>query len=78
MKKEKLLEKAVNNPKNLRFSEFKKLLEWYGFEHVRTIGSHFFYKHSGFKKALPIEEKNGFAKEYQVKQFLRILEENYA
>lgn len=76
MKKEKLLEKAVNNPKNLRFSEFQKLLEFYGFEHVRTKGSHFLYKHSGFKKAFPIEERNGFAKEYQIKQFLTMLEEN--
>lgn len=75
MKKEKLLEKAINSPQNFRFFEFQQLLESYGFKHCRTKGSHFFYKHSGFRKALPVTEKKGFAREYQVKQFLSILEE---
>lgn len=75
MKKDKLLQKAINNAQNLRFSEFQKLLQIYSFEYVRTRGSHLFYKNSRLKKALPVVEKDGFAREYQVKQFLRILEE---
>ena len=70
------MQKALSSPQNVRFSEFQKLLEHYGFQLKRSEGSHFIYKNSKFKKLLPIEEKNGLAKVYQVKQFLKILEEN--
>lgn len=43
----------------------------------RGKGSHIIYSHSEFKKMIPIQEgENGMAKEYQVNQFLAILEEN--
>jgi len=78
MKIDKLLNKAINNPRNLRFSEFQNLLEHYGFVCTRKRGSHFVYSNDEYKKSLPIQENNGYAKVYQVGQFLEILEENDA
>jgi len=72
----KLLKKAINNPGNLHFEELQNLLERSGFEWVRTGGSHHQYDRKKRKRLLPIQEKNGMAKEYQVRQFLSILEEN--
>ena len=76
MKKEKLLKKAMTAPQNIRFNEFRLLLEHYGFQYKNTKGSHLIYKHPEYKKMQTIQEKNGMAKPYQVKQFLAILEEN--
>lgn len=66
MKKDKLLDKAVNNPSNLRFSDFQRLLKLFGFELVRIRGSHFHYYNEMWGKLLPIQERKGMAKEYQV------------
>ncbi len=78
MKKDKLLQKAINNPGNIHFSEFEKLLKTHHFECIRSKGSHFHYYSAKYSRLLPVQEKNGMAKEYQVIQFLSILEENDA
>lgn len=39
-RREKRLQKLRQNPKNVSFDMLKRLLEDYGFEHVRTAGSH--------------------------------------
>ena len=70
------MQKAVNTPQNIRFNEFKLLLGHYGFQYKSAKGSHLVYKHSEFKRMQTIQDKNGMAKTYQVKQFLEILEEN--
>ena len=44
--KEKLIKKAINNPASLRFDELKTLLEYFGYEHVRTTGSHTQFRNS--------------------------------
>lgn len=71
-----MLQKVINTPQNIRFSEFKNLMEHYGFQFISSRGSHFVYKHPVFQKMLPIQKEDGMAKPYQVNQFLRILEEN--
>ncbi|MCD4786045.1 MAG: type II toxin-antitoxin system HicA family toxin [Candidatus Eremiobacteraeota bacterium] len=76
MKKDKLLDKAINSVANLRFNEFCNLLNKFGFTCVRSRGSHFQYYNDEFKRLLPVQETKEYAKEYQVKQFLGILEEN--
>jgi predicted RNA binding protein YcfA (HicA-like mRNA interferase family) len=45
-KKQKLLEKALNNQKNLRFEELLLLAQYLGFEFVRTKGSHHMLAHT--------------------------------
>lgn len=78
MKKDKLLQRAINNPGNIHFSEFGKLLKTHHFECVWSKGGHFQYYIEKYRQLLPVQEKNGMAKEYQVIQFLIILEEHDA
>jgi predicted RNA binding protein YcfA (HicA-like mRNA interferase family) len=39
-KRDKRLQRLRRNPKNVSFDELKQVLEDYGFQHVRTAGSH--------------------------------------
>jgi predicted RNA binding protein YcfA (HicA-like mRNA interferase family) len=75
-KKEKLLKKALETPQNLRFDEFEALLTQHKFVCVRKGGgSHFIYRHPKLGKPLPVQNENGMAKEYQIKQFFEQLQE---
>ncbi|MGH8652644.1 MAG: type II toxin-antitoxin system HicA family toxin [Gammaproteobacteria bacterium] len=71
----KLLDKARRNPGGLSFDELKTLLthsEWV-FDH--QTGSHEIWYSYG-RRCLSIQPAgNGKAKAYQVKQFLKLLEE---
>ncbi len=74
-KKEKLLEKAQNNPSGLRLSEFETLLKACGWLLDHQRGSHRIW-YSQQETRLPIQKsKDGKAKGYQVRQFLRIYDE---
>ncbi len=73
-KKDKLLDKVKQNPKGLRFSEFEALLTLCGWICDHQTGSHRIW-YSPEKARLSIQPtKNNEAKEYQVKQFLSLLE----
>jgi hypothetical protein len=73
-KHEKLLQKAKNNPQGLSFNEFKTLLSRCGWIEDHQTGSHcIWYSPRAFR--LSIQNKNGMAKSYQVKQFLIRYEE---
>jgi len=76
VKKEKLLQKALNSPQNLRFSEFKTLLEHFEFYLMNSEGGHFVYRNDKIAVSLPIQNIKGMAKVYQIKQFLGILRRN--
>lgn len=71
-----LLDKARNNPKGLRFTELQKLCECAGMSLSRTKGSHFIYKHESPSYALSIQEDDGNAVAYQVRQLLNFIEEH--
>lgn len=71
-KKEKLLQKAINNPKGLSFKDFETLLISFNWVFNRQNGSHRIY-YSPDKIRLPIQDRKGKAKEYQVKQFIKII-----
>ena len=68
-KKEKLLSKAKNNPRGLKFDEFRKLLTACGWVEDRQTGSHQIW-YSPDRQRISIQNRKGQAKEYQVKQFL--------
>jgi hypothetical protein len=74
MHPEKLLEKALNSPQNLRFAELLKLAEAFGFEVARTRGSHYVLKRAGVPELLNFQKIGSGAKPYQVKQMLEIVE----
>jgi predicted RNA binding protein YcfA (HicA-like mRNA interferase family) len=68
-KKEKLLVKAKNNPRGLKFEELRRLLDACGWIEDRQTGSHQIW-YSPSRRRISIQNRNGQAKEYQVKQFL--------
>lgn len=77
VKKRKLFQRIVNNPKNIKFNDFITLVEAFGFVLDRVKGSHHTYKHPEVNEAfLQLQPgRNGDAKPYQIKQFLRLVEE---
>ena len=72
-KQEKLLQKAKNNPAGLHFNEFVSLLKHNNWVLDRQNCSHQIWI-SPKRHRLPIQEKNGESKKYQVEQFLLQLE----
>ncbi len=68
-KQEKLMRQAKNNPIGLSFDDFKTLLSRSQWVEDHQTGSHSIW-YSPTKYRLSIQNKNGMAKGYQVKQFL--------
>ncbi len=75
-KVEKLFDKIRNNPRNVRFNDICKLAETFGFEYKGGRGSHKLYMKKSVNEMLNFQNVNGMAKPYQVRQFLKIIEEN--
>lgn len=72
-KKEKLLDKAINNSDGLSFDEFCTIMKHQGWTLDHQRGSHqIWYSPKAFR--LSVQNRNGKAKGYQVKQFLARLE----
>ena len=74
-KLKKLSDKVRNNPKNVRFDEICKLAEAFGFKYKGGKGSHVVYSKKGIPDIVNFQNVNGMAKPYQVRQFLKIVEE---
>ena len=75
MNREKLLAKARNNPRGLRFDELIRLLDAYGWQLARVRGSHHIFKRDGVWDQINIQElKGGKAKPEQVKEVLRVID----
>jgi predicted RNA binding protein YcfA (HicA-like mRNA interferase family) len=70
-KREKLLARAISNPKGLSFGEFQTLLRQTGWTLDHQKGSHrIWYSPTGYRLSVQ-EGRSGKAKGYQVEQFLR-------
>jgi len=74
MKRKKLLQKILNSQKNIRFSDFVNLVEGFGFAQDRTSGSHHIFSSPRVAELVNIQNVNGQAKPYQIKQFLALVE----
>jgi hypothetical protein len=74
MKKQKLLRKALTNPKNFRFSDMVMLLGAFGFRLSRSSGSHHIFVHPEITELVNLQEVQGQAKPYQISQFLQLVE----
>jgi predicted RNA binding protein YcfA (HicA-like mRNA interferase family) len=74
-KRQKLLANILRGSKNIRFDEFVTLVEAFGFQLVRISGSHQIFQHPAITEQLNLQNKNGQAKPYQIKQFLHLVEE---
>ena len=72
----KLYAAVIGNRRSpIPFRDFEKLLAAFGFEHVRTNGSHRQYAHRSVDHILSVQPRGHEAKPYQVEQFLDIIEE---
>jgi predicted RNA binding protein YcfA (HicA-like mRNA interferase family) len=70
----KLYQKLLNG-RSLSFAEFQKLLEAFGYVHIRTRGSHMSYRRSDIADIRVIQPRGKDAKPYQVQQFLDMIEQ---
>ena len=64
MRKHKLLNKALNSPRNLRFSEMVTLIEALGFHLSRVNGSHHIFVHPTVRELINVQDVNGGVKPY--------------
>ena len=74
MDKRKLLKKALAGSKNIRFADMITLAKAFGFHLSRVRGSHHILAHPEVPELVNLQEVNGKAKPYQIRQFLRLVE----
>jgi predicted RNA binding protein YcfA (HicA-like mRNA interferase family) len=74
MKKKKILQKLLSGSKNVSFSEMRILTEAFGFKLSRVKGSHHIFVHEDVPELINLQNVDGKVKNYQVKQFLEIIE----
>ncbi|OFV92356.1 MAG: hypothetical protein A3G76_09925 [Acidobacteria bacterium RIFCSPLOWO2_12_FULL_65_11] len=75
MKRRKLLARLVSGAvQNVAFSDLHSLVTGFGFELRGTSGSHHIYSHSAIPELINLQDVNGQAKPYQIRQVLRLVE----
>ena len=74
MKPHDTLRKILAGSKNIRFSDFVRLVEAYGFRLVRMRGSHHIFSRQDVIEIINLQEVGGQAKPYQIRQFMRLVE----
>ena len=74
MNKRKVLEKALAGSKNIRFDDMVALVEAFGFHSSRVKGSHHIFVHPQIRELVNLQEVDGKAKPYQIRQFLQLVE----
>lgn len=72
---EKLYAQIIANRASMRFADFRRILEAFGFTLDRVKGSHHIFKHPIVSRVLSVQPRGDKAKLYQIEQFLDIVEE---
>ena len=75
MKRTEIYQELKNNPKNVRYEKICRVVRQFGFIFARQKGSHRIYKRQGVKELLDFQNVQGKVKSYQVKQFLKVVED---
>ena len=70
----KRLQQILRSPANVRFNDFTALVEAFGFTLLRRSASHHIFGRQGIPEQINLQEVNGKAKPYQIRQFLKIVE----
>jgi predicted RNA binding protein YcfA (HicA-like mRNA interferase family) len=73
MKKKKLYEKILSNPKNIKFKDIETLIFAFGFQLSRINGSHHIYHHPDIPDLINLQNKKGEVTPYQVKQVIALI-----
>lgn len=58
----------------MAWGDFVGLVEAFGFQQLRTQGSHHIYARAGVLEMLNLQQFGGEAKPYQIRQFLKLVE----
>jgi predicted RNA binding protein YcfA (HicA-like mRNA interferase family) len=75
MNRRKLLGRiASGHLDNVSFRDMQRLVEGFGFELKRVSGSHHIFAHPAITELVNLQEVDGEAKPYQIRQFLRLVE----
>ena len=74
MHKQELLDELKANPKKIRFARLCRIAEALGFQTRKGTGSHRVYFRDGVQEILNIQDEDGWAKAYQVRQFIKVIE----
>lgn len=61
---------------NVSFGDFVSLVEAFGFAQERISGSHHIFRHQTLAVRLNLQPYGGQAKPYQLRQFLRAVEQH--
>lgn len=61
--------------RNVGFKDFRRLVEAFGFQRMRTSGSHVVYSHPDVAENLNLQPHRDEAKPYQIRQFLALVEQ---
>ena len=75
MKPHKVLEKILRGSRNVRFADMQGLVKAFGFTLSRVSGSHRIFTHPNVPELVNLQEVSGQAKPYQIRQFLKLVEE---
>lgn len=74
MRKNKLFIKILTSQNYVQFHDMILLIESFGLRLSRHNGSHFIFVHPGIPELVNIQDVQGKAKPYQIRQFLQIVE----
>lgn len=69
-----MLKKALSGSRNIRFDDMIVLVEAFGFRLSRVKGSHYIFVHPQVQELVNLQNVEGKAKPYQIRQFLRLVE----
>ena len=75
IKPSKLYAQFLASRTSMRFRDFQRILDAFGFSLDRINGSHHQYKHPLASRPFSVQPKGNMAKPYQIDQFLDIVEE---
>jgi predicted RNA binding protein YcfA (HicA-like mRNA interferase family) len=76
MNRKQLLKRlTLGSVQNVQFSDIINLVEGFGFKLDRIRGSHHLFVHPDIPEILNLQPDGKQAKPYQIRQFLRLIEE---
>jgi predicted RNA binding protein YcfA (HicA-like mRNA interferase family) len=75
MNPRKTLQQILAGSRNIRFADMRRLVEAFGFCLARINGSHHIFTHPDIPELVNLQEVRGQVKLYQVRQFLKLVEE---
>jgi len=73
MRKQKLIDRLINNPKQATFEDLRTLLRYAGFRLDRVTGSHHIFKKSGITFVIPVHANR--VKSVYVKRVIALIEQ---